>query len=109
MVLVTGTVVYGKGDEQEIAEEIAEGHFSADVEEAAQRRLPAAGSSSAVAVPAPAAAAGSSEAASSQPVAMGASYGSLKSTQNIGAFSGSLSRSLVRHRMGTPPPRVFAP
>lgn len=48
-------------------------------------------------------------ASGSQPIAMGTSYGSFKSTQNIGAFSGSLSRSLVRYRMGTPPPRVFAP
>ena len=33
VVLVTGTVVYGKGDEKEVAEEIAEGLYSEDVEE----------------------------------------------------------------------------
>lgn len=49
----------------------------------------------------------SGAAPSSLPIATGASYGSFKSTQNIGAFSGSLSRSLMRNRMGTPPPRVF--
>lgn len=68
----------------------------------------AAGSSSAVAVPAPAALP-RSEGAASTPIGMGASYGSFKATQNIGAFSGSLSRSLVRYRMSTPPPRALAP
>jgi hypothetical protein len=33
VVLVTGTVVYGKGDEKEVAEEIAEGLYNEDVEE----------------------------------------------------------------------------
>ena len=54
---------------------------------------PAAASSGAVAVP-----------TASSPtvgIAMGTSVGSLKSTINIGAFSGSLSRSLVRHRSST--------
>jgi len=32
-VLVTGTVVYGKGDEQEVAEEIEHGMYDADVEQ----------------------------------------------------------------------------
>ncbi|EFN57441.1 hypothetical protein CHLNCDRAFT_142917 [Chlorella variabilis] len=41
VVLVTGTVVYGKGDEAEMAEEIAEGHYVEDTEQtAAQPTLP---------------------------------------------------------------------
>lgn len=44
MVLVTGTVVYGKGDEAEMAEEIAEGHYVEDTEQtAAQPTLPPVG------------------------------------------------------------------
>lgn len=53
--------------------------------------------------------AGADEASGSQVIPMGASYGSLKSTQNMIGFSGSLSRSLVRYRMSTPPPRMLAP
>lgn len=109
MVLVTGTVIYGKGDEQAVAEEIAEGHYDADVEEPAATgapHLPAVGSSSAVGIPATAAGP-SGTASGSIPIATSLG-GSLKSTQNIGAFSGSLSRSLVRQRF-TPPPRALVP
>lgn len=108
--LVTGTVVYGKGDERAVAEEIAEGHFDEEeVEQGAAApapRLPGVGSSGAVGIPAPAAAAGGSV-SGSIPIATSLG-GSLKSTQNIGAFSGSLSRSLVRQRF-TPPPRALVP
>ena len=38
VVLVTGTVVYGKGDEAELAEEIAEGHLAEDSEQAPAQR-----------------------------------------------------------------------
>lgn len=69
------------------------------------RRRRRAGATGAVAVPS----AGEDAGSSSQAIPMGASYGSFKSTQNIGAFSGSLSRSLVRYRMSTPPPRMLAP
>ncbi|PSC76686.1 Solute carrier family 35 member F6 [Micractinium conductrix] len=107
VVLVAGTVIYGKGDEAEVAEEIAAGMYDGDVEGEASH-VPTVASSGAMAVPSTAAAAGA--AAGSQPIAMGSSMaGSMKSTMNIGAFSGSLSRSLVRQRMGTPPPRVFVP
>ncbi|KAL4445807.1 hypothetical protein ABPG77_009006 [Micractinium sp. CCAP 211/92] len=107
VVLVTGTVVYGKGDDQELAEQIAEGMYD-DMEEQPAAAVPPVASSSAMAVPV--AGAGSPLAASSMPIAMGASVGSLnKSTMNIGAFSGSLSRSLMRNRLpNTPPPRLWA-
>lgn len=110
MVLVTGTVVYGKGDERAVAEEIAEGHYNADVEEpvaSAAPHLPTVGSSGAMGIPAAAAAGPSGIASGSIPIATSLG-GSLKSTQNIGAFSGSLSRSLMRQRF-TPPPRALAP
>lgn len=109
VVLVTGTVVYGKGDEQAVAEEIAEGHYDADVEEPAATgapHLPAVGSSTAMGIPA-AAAGPSGNASGSIPISTSLG-GSLKSTQNIGVFSGSLSRSLVRQRF-TPPPRALVP
>ncbi|KAL4425802.1 hypothetical protein ABPG75_009818 [Micractinium tetrahymenae] len=107
VVLVTGTVVYGKGDEQEIAEQIAEGMYE-DVEEQPAEQPAAAASSSAMAMPV--GAAGSPRASGSMPIAMGTSVGSLnKSTMNIGAFSCSLSRSLMRNRLpNTPPPRLWA-
>ncbi|KAI7844374.1 hypothetical protein COHA_002172 [Chlorella ohadii] len=110
VVLVTGTVVYGKGDERAVAEEIAEGHYNADVEEpvaSAAPHLPTVGSSGAMGIPAAAAAGPSGIASGSIPIATSLG-GSLKSTQNIGAFSGSLSRSLMRQRF-TPPPRALAP
>lgn len=37
--LVTGTVVYGKGDEQEVAEEIEHGMYDEDVEQEQQAPL----------------------------------------------------------------------
>lgn len=123
MVLVTGTVVYGKGDDQEVAEQIeAGGEYEAvaDSDTATPRAAPGepptaasgglrmrlllgrarplparqtgsppnprttsthcAGTTGAVAVPS----AGDEGASGSQAIPMGASYNSLKSTQNIG-------------------------
>ncbi|PRW59396.1 Solute carrier family 35 member F6 isoform B [Chlorella sorokiniana] len=105
VVLVAGTVIYGKGDEQAVAEEIAEGHYDADVEEPVATgapHLPTVGSSGAVGIPA-AAAGPSGTASGSIPIATSIG-GSLKSTQNIGAFSGSLSRSLAAAQQGQPQP-----
>lgn len=53
-------------------------------------------------------AAGLAAAASSMPIMMGASMGSLRSTMNVNAFSGSLSRSLIRSRIVPASPRRAA-
>ncbi|KAI3438585.1 hypothetical protein D9Q98_001009 [Chlorella vulgaris] len=105
IVLVTGTVVYGKGDEAEVAEEIAEGQFTD--EQLVAPSLPPSASSGAVAMVLPGAA-GLAAAASSMPIMMGASMGSLRSTMNVNAFSGSLSRSLIRSRIVPASPRRAA-
>lgn len=99
VVLVTGTVIYGKGDEKEVAEEIAEGMY--DEADMAEEQPLVTGSSGAMTVPRTAGASGA--VAGSAPIHMGTSVGSLKSTYNIGQFSGSL----MRNRIGTPPPRLW--
>lgn len=89
-VLVSGTIIYGKGDEKEIAEEIAGGMFDADLAagEESEAQLPG--------VPPTVPSLLGVAATTSMPIAVA---GSLKSTMNMATFSAfslpnSLSRSL---------------
>lgn len=97
VVLVTGTIIYGKGDEEEVAQEIAGGAYDAEVDAAEAAGRPA---SSAPMV------AGSRTAPVSMPLA-GSVATSLKSSMNMNAF-GSMPRSVpasLRARMLSPPRR----
>lgn len=97
IVLVVGTIVYGKGDEKEIAEEIATGAYDADLTAAEEERLPGAGAVSAPLAVAP-----------SYAVPMAIAASSLKSSMNISAFSlpRSVSHSMrAHHRMSAASPR----
>jgi uncharacterized heparinase superfamily protein len=99
VVLVAGTVIYGKGDEAELAEEIA--HVT---DEAALTNTEETAPSSALDVPASTAI---PSLAGSMPIAMDTSVGSFKATMQLNAHSGSLSRSLARYRVISP--RMMGP
>lgn len=88
LILVTGTVIYGKGDEEESAREIAEGVHDAEIADAAARVADTVGSRPMRTTPV------------TMPVAV-AVASSLKSSMNMNAF-GSLSNSVsssLRHRV----------
>lgn len=94
---MAGTVIYGKGDETELAEEIA--HSGQVADEAVPVNTEPTAQSSALNVPASAAV---RSLPGSVPIAVDASVGSLKATMQLNAHSGSLSRSLARYRVMSP-------